>query len=148
MLILSMERSGMFESARGAYDRVVQARAAVRNQVREEFREAINARIDELAQWEIDDFLSELNALQDAGVSSPDIRFGVFGTNPTVASEWLRRAGIKGAKPGRPASENGPTHGKNSTYVRGCRCDECRAAANEYQREYYRRKKGSAKGED
>ena len=131
----------MFESAREAYDRMVQARAAVRNQVREEFRDAINARIDELAQWEVEDFLTELRALEELGASSPEIRLGVFGTNPTVASEWLRRAGIKSAKPGRPASENGPTHGKNSTYVRGCRCDDCRVAANEYQREYYHRKK-------
>lgn len=32
------------------------------------------------------------------------------------------------------------THGKVSTYIWGCRCDECRAAKNAYQREWWRRK--------
>lgn len=55
--------------------------------------------------------------------------------------------------PGR-GHNNGPTHGKESTYSKGCRCDECREAARigaarrrderpgyyqERQRQYYKK---------
>lgn len=32
-------------------------------------------------------------------------------------------------------------HGKNATYMAGCRCDDCKAAAREYRREYSARRK-------
>lgn len=39
----------------------------------------------------------------------------------------------------------GVTHGKRGTYVRGCRCDDCRDAEALYSRKYKRRK---ARAED
>jgi hypothetical protein len=36
------------------------------------------------------------------------------------------------------------THGKQSSYVSGCRCDLCRAANSDYQKRYRKTEKGRA----
>ena len=131
----------MFETAKDAYARFVDARGEARKVAREEFEEAINRRIEELVKWESDDLIESLQALESSGMDAAQIRFGVFGTNPSAAQEWLTRANITPGKRGRKPNPDGSTHGTNSTYVRGCRCDECREASNAYQRDYQRRKK-------
>lgn len=49
----------------------------------------------------------------------------------------------KGPRSAKPAAARGPVeHGRRSSYQRGCRCDECRQAHTEYQREYQQRRRG------
>ena len=69
---------------------------------------------------------------------------------------WRRKAGK--VDPSKPVRPRGPVpldermknwvHGKRSTYIMGCRCDECTQANREYQRPYMRMARKGVRLED
>lgn len=129
------------EAAKADYADLVQARSIARKRAREEFKEALDNRIAELTEWEESILIDRIKSLYDGGMTGAEIQLEVFAGNPQVWADLRDKAGIPHAKRGRPAGEF--PHGRAGSYNRGCRCDECREAVREYQREYNRRKRSN-----
>lgn len=71
---------------------------------------------------------------------------GKYGVASTCKSCWkkYRHKWRKGKLEEILSDENDRRHGTYYGYVMGCRCDRCRNALNEYQKEY-KRKRNEAK---
>lgn len=129
-----------YSVAQGAYQSWVSAKNIARKRARDEFRDRIEARISELTSFDRELLVDEVRGLYASGVDSAEIQLEVFGGAPLLWPEIRDAAEIPLKKRGRVAGE--VVHGKPGTYNRGCRCEECRAATREYQRERARLMKG------
>lgn len=129
------------DAIKQAYDDWIAARGRARKIAREEYKAQIDARISGLSAFEQSILVHEIQRAIETGTDASEIRIQVFGSNPLLWPEIRTAAGIEMKKRGRPAGEI--QHGKNGTYTRGCRCEECTTAAREYQRDYNARKRAS-----
>lgn len=130
-----------YSSARDAYEAWVAAKNAARKRVRDEFKEQIELRISELTSFDRAILVDSIKGLYDSGADSSEIQLEVFGGSPLMWPEIRDAAEIPLKKRGR--APGGLVHGKPGTYSRGCRCEECRTATREYQRERARLMKES-----
>lgn len=121
------------------YSRLVSRRHRARQTARDEFKEVIKARTEELVKSENHELLSAIREAHEQGYSASEIQKNCFYGKPLVWAELRREADLPEGRRGRKAKEM--THGKNGTYNRGCRCEPCSEAAKSYQREYNRKKK-------
>lgn len=129
----------IFEEVIRKHNHLVSRRHWARLIARDEFKEAIQARTEELVKEEHEEVLEAIRGLHARGYSPQEIQKNCFYGNPLVWATLRREAGLPESKRGRKPRE--PEHGKISTYNRGCRCEPCVDASNKYQRDYYQRKK-------
>lgn len=130
-----------FEGLQETWEAFKFARKRARKRVEEEFQEAMQARVDEIIRGDREELRDRVQAVLQGGSAIP-IRDNL-GLHSKSWIDFQEEAGVPKSPPGRPAQPL--VHGRYSSYTRGCRCDECRAAVREYQRE--RARKVQMKGE-
>lgn len=110
---------------------------------RREVRKRLKIEMEERVREEMQEEIGNLKRVADPYYEVPFSRFGTVGIYPQEADEMRAVLGEEFGRKPRQAVQL--THGKYSSYVRGCRCDECRGAASAYQKDRYARKKEEGK---
>lgn len=93
-------------------------------------------------------FNGDEHNLHTANINNVMVEPGTLAwTSPIRRESALQKASReRGLRESVAQRQRGRTHGLNSTYNFGCRCDACRAAASERHRRDYEKKKVAAAG--